>query len=92
MLFNLFFVFFTDQTQQPRTQTHIKRTQTKKEKKKNTNRKFSSFTSQIQEANKPISSKPQIQKLKISKSPLSQTQKIKSKKADFIHQNPFPGY
>ena len=34
MLFNLFFVFFTDQTQQPRTQTHIKRTKTKKEKKK----------------------------------------------------------
>ena len=29
MFFNFFFVFFTDQTQQPRTQTHIRRTQTK---------------------------------------------------------------
>ena len=97
-----FSLFFTNQTQQPRTQTHHKNTnpatknsnhkntnpatktqititqtqlprrqelkpipeehKRKEEKiKLNTNRKYSSCSTQVQEATKPISSKPQIQ-------------------------------
>ena len=112
MLFVFFSLFFTNQTQQPRTQTHHKNTnpatknsnhkktnqelthhkntnpatktqititqtqlprrqelkpipeehKRKEEKiKLNTNRKYSSCSTQVQEATKPISSKPQIQ-------------------------------
>ena len=63
MFFNLLFVFFIDQTQQqeikPISEDHKQKQEEKI--KLNTNSKFYSCSSQIQEATKPISSKPQIQ-------------------------------
>ena len=57
MFFTLLSVFFTDQTQQqelkPISEDH-KQKQEEKKIKLNTNCKFSSYSSQIQEANKPI--------------------------------------
>ena len=88
MFFNLFFVFFTDQTRTKNSnpsQEHKPNNQELKSQeykpsnqelksiseehkrkleekiKLNTNRKFSSCSSQIKEATKTISSKPQIQ-------------------------------
>ena len=56
MFFNLLFVFFTDQTQQqelkPISEDHKQKQEEKI--KLNTNSNFSSCSSQIQEANKPI--------------------------------------
>ena len=105
MFFNLFFLFFRDQTQQLRTQI----TRTKEHKpsnqelkpileehkrkqeekiKLNTNRKFSSCSSQIQEATKPISSKPQIQIQQPNPISIkSRKTKNKSKKQTHKHSN-----